>query len=280
MILTLSSQSLIPIFTDSVLIYKILFLFSAINYSKHQRAFVASPPVVLTIPRLIIVSYFLSKLAKIYDKDSSTAEGGLLAASKAILTIRLILAEFVLQFVSNLYCSAILFFQAYRLTRGTRSIHRGSTFQKRFNQMLGILASSFIVPVCIQLAVIISTLTTENQLIRESILWSNTYVSLHCAVLATVWSSIGQVDEQQKKSSTSTDLVVNSSSSPSRVARTKEIEMVQSSPAFSTSQRMNRDDIERNPSFSSLAKPPTLSLSSDHGSPNWSFTAWEKSSDA
>ena len=35
--------------------------------------------------------------------------------------------------------------------------------------------------------------------IREPLQWTNTYVSLHCAVLATVWSSIGDATATKEK---------------------------------------------------------------------------------
>jgi hypothetical protein len=238
----------------------------------------------MTIPRLVIVSYFLSELARIYDKNSTnTAGGGILAASTAILTIRLILAEFILQFVSNLYCSITLLFQAYQLTRQSKALNghtSSSDLGKRFKFMIRVLASSFIVPVCIELAVIISTLTTDDQLVRESILWTNTYVSLHCAVLATVWSSIGQ---QANNNNNNEDSAISSNSS--RIAAAKTNNKVSTSSHSPTStlaahhhQKMiNREDVERSASFSTLTKPPTLSLS-DHGSPDLDFSGWEKSS--
>lgn len=271
---------LIPIFTDSVLIWKILWLFSALNYSKYQRALLASPPTIITIPRLVIASYFLSDLARIYDDDSTGA--GMSNASRAILTVRIILVEYILQFISNLYCSVILLYREYQLTKDTQAsnIHISGTLRKRFNNMLRILASYFIIPVCIELAIIITTVTTDNQLIRESLQWSNTYVPLHCAVLATVWSSIGQSNEQNKPASN--NIISKSSSRFARIGKTPSSSEVGHSHTLTAHCRIGEDDveanIERTASLSSEGKLPIVSIS-DHGSPNLSFTGSEKSSD-
>lgn len=212
---------------------------------------------------------------KAYDSTG----GGILAASNYLITTRLILAEFVLQFVSNLYCSTVLLIQAYRLANHTPAlVHRGGNLQNQFMSMFRVLASSFLIPVCIELALVISTSCTDNEWIREPIQWSNTYVSLHCAVLATVWSTIGRVKQQNTSPNSQMD------SSSDRSAETRKPKpsstTLDNGRTFASYHKKEDEDIEamseRSPSFSFHGKP-TSSLS-DH-SPNLSFTGWEKSPD-
>lgn len=246
------------------------------SYTTLQRALLVLPPILITVPRLVVISYFLSEAGRAYDSTG----GGILAASNYLITTRLILAEFVLQFVSNLYCSAVLLIQAYRLANYTPAIiHRGGNLQKQLMSMFRVLASSFAIPVCIELALVASTASTNNEWIREPIQWSNTYVSLHCAVLATVWSTIGRVKQQRNSANSQ----MGSSSDRSTEKRKLPLSSTDFTHERSLTPHQKSNDVEdieamseHSPSFSFSGKP-TSSLS-DH-SPNLSFTGWEKSQD-
>lgn len=128
-----------------------------------------------------------------------------------LMNSHLPLIEFSMQLASNLYCSVILLIKAYSLLYKKQGegeeegveIYRSEAMMQRLRLMLKATLSSFLIPVCIQFALVIVYTTSNNLDVREPLQWTNTYVSLHCAVLATVWSSIGDAtgstQEQQQQ---------------------------------------------------------------------------------
>lgn len=184
-----SLNFLIPIFTDTVLIFKLLWLFPSFQYARWQRALLVALPTLLFIPRVVIISFFLDHAGRIYDN-----QGGIEASVAYLSSSKLPLTEFCMQLVSNAYCSGVLLIKAYFILNGpgeSGSTHRSQAITKRLQTMLRVLASSFLIPVIIQIILVGSFAGTQDPWIREPIQWTNTYISLHCAVLATVWSAIG-----------------------------------------------------------------------------------------
>jgi hypothetical protein len=164
-----------------------------------------------------------------------------MAASFSLNTSKLAVTEFTMQFASNLYCSTILLLQAYRLASyNPLHVNRSEHLRKRFMSMFRVLASSFLIPVCIQLALIISAARWNMQWTCTPIQWSNVYVSLHCAVLTTVWSSIGSAsrDGQDK------DVISSHSSSFGRLGESKDSYVLRSTPSYKTYSSKLTYDIE------------------------------------
>ncbi|PWN36786.1 uncharacterized protein FA14DRAFT_176091 [Meira miltonrushii] len=196
-----SLNFLIPILTDTVLIFKLLRLFPAFQYTPLQRVAIVAIPSLLTIPRIIVMALLANGKVKIFARDRT-----FLTTLDFLMNSHLPLIEFSMQLASNLYCSVILLIKAYTLLHGKVDedveIYRSEVMVQRLRIMLRATLSSFLIPVCIQLALVI-VFTVSNDLdIREPLQWTNTYVSLHCAVLATVWSSIGDAtgttEEQER----------------------------------------------------------------------------------
>lgn len=150
-------------------------------------------PSTLTIPRLVVMALFMIK-----HKQVITESRSLLQEIDLLIKSRLPLIEFTMQLASNSYCSVILLIKAYTLlhypTNGTLNeteTFRSQIMTQRLKMMLNTMAGSFLIPVCIQIALVCTFARSKDLNVREPIQWTNTFVSLHCAVLATVWSSIG-----------------------------------------------------------------------------------------
>lgn len=159
-------------------------------------------PSTLTIPRVIVLALFLKAHKQAMASSASIPEG-----ITKLFRSHLPLIEFSLQLASTAYCSAILLIKAYTLLYGNEKAetetYRSEMMMSRLNSMLRIMAGSFLLPVFIQICLVCTFARSHDLNVREPIQWTNTYVSLHCAVLATVWSSIGDAtgtkEEQNMK---------------------------------------------------------------------------------
>ena len=191
-------KRLIPILTDTVLVFKLLRLFPSFQYTAFQRIMIIAVPTTLTVPRLVVMALFVQ-----VHKQAITNSYSLLQGIRVLIRSRLPLIEFSMQLASNAYCSVILLIKAYTLLYGGRGgggIHRIATDTETFRSelmmnklrlMLRIMAGSFLLPVCVQIALVCVYARSKDINVREPIQWTNIFISLHCAVLATVWSSIG-----------------------------------------------------------------------------------------
>lgn len=202
---------MIPILTDTALIFKLLRLFPAFQYTFFQRAGIIAVPVSLTFPRLVAMALFSNGRMKMSAKGQS-----ILTMADFLMHSRLPLIEYTMQFTSNAYCSTILLIKAYQLLYGNTNEEMGTfrskIMMKRLEMMLKAMASSFFIPVMIQFALVIVYASSHNLSIREPLQWTNVYFSLHCAVLATVWSSIGDASEATQGQETRTLKKQNSNS--------------------------------------------------------------------
>lgn len=158
-------------------------------------------PSLLTIPRLVVMALVANGRVKLFARDRT-----FLTTLDFLMNSHLPLIEFSMQLASNLYCSVILLIKAYTLLHGKVDeeveIYRSEVMMQKLRIMLRATLSSFLIPVCIQLALVIVFTVSDDLDIREPLQWTNTYVSLHCAVLATIWSSIGDatgMTEEQDK---------------------------------------------------------------------------------
>jgi hypothetical protein len=177
---------LVPVLTDTALIFRIASL------SKHQsprlvRLLVALP-VFLKFARIGVASALVAYVQKVLDFYVYTPQA-------RPISLRLLMAQYCLQFADACYCSAILLYYSYKLGYNYPQWTDVSPLQMR---CYGLLAS-YLVPCGIRLTLLadaniknwnFASYVDVARMAQATLQASNLFLSVQCAIFATIWSPI------------------------------------------------------------------------------------------
>lgn len=183
----------IPLVTDCSLPLRILAFYPPQVASWQKRAAVIAFPVLMKIPRLIVVSMFTNVAVQ-------NSSGGIAQAATALTHQPYAIIEWSMQLADTGYCTAFLLWKLH--TFGSSNF-RSKSLAAIIKRVAYTVLGTFFIPVCLTTAVIVCQASGLPPLQWSNTLVANVYVSVIGAVFCTLWSTIFQTQGKMTQNTSS-----------------------------------------------------------------------------
>ncbi|KAK0235302.1 hypothetical protein EDD85DRAFT_954849 [Armillaria nabsnona] len=205
--------TLLPLFTESILVFRVTAVYPLRELSRLSAAIVYLPLICMKTARFVsIVVYWFTWFPHL------SSGGNPIVVSQKGWHLPFQKIEWILQMLDNGYCSALFLWRLRHSRRvngridSTKHAHLTS-YSSRINALFWIAISNFVFPVFLACVQLICSFRIQSYLTATYIATTNVYFEIISVLLATIWSA-GREWSEEQQAPKSTSKMVTTSSAP------------------------------------------------------------------
>ncbi|KAK0186624.1 hypothetical protein F5146DRAFT_137695 [Armillaria mellea] len=206
--------TLLPLFTESILIFRVIAVYPLRELSRLSAATVYLPLICMKTARFVsIVVYWFT-----WFPDLSSGGDPIIVLQKG-WNLPFQKIEWILQMLDNGYCSALFLWRLRHSLHANGRVDstnhgRLTPYSSRINALFWIAISNFVFPVFLACVQLICSFRTQSYLTATYIVITNIYFEIISVLLATIWSAGRQWSEEQQAPRSISKMMVTTLSAP------------------------------------------------------------------